>query len=369
MTITALQRTSTTNTQVNSLTFNQILDELVTRFILNVPEEELESLDRLFFQIEEAHWFYEDFLRGNNKHLPSLSFKQFVDRMFEHCTFLAPFREAIEKHTQSFYQYKSKVPVYGAILLNQSRDKVLLVKGWNSKSWSFPRGKINQNEQEVACAIREVKEEIGFDITGYINSKNFIKVNFNEQSVKLYIVTDIPENVHFAPQTRREIRAIEWHSISQIMQTKRPGNNQYIFVATFINKLNKWIVKQNGMEQKQSVTKTKTQERKTQNRKRRISNELEQQTTQPNKPEEVKQSEAKPAISTLLTRSTTPQTILEQRYHPQISTSVLLNNLSQQQQLNHQPVYTPSASLYSLLNNNGSSAHNRIWMNGTTVTV
>jgi hypothetical protein len=27
-----------------------------------VPEEELQSVDRLFFQIEQAHWFYEDFL-------------------------------------------------------------------------------------------------------------------------------------------------------------------------------------------------------------------------------------------------------------------------------------------------------------------
>ena len=32
-----------------------------------------------------------------------------------------------------FMQYKCKVPVCGAILLNDTLDKVLLVKGWESK--------------------------------------------------------------------------------------------------------------------------------------------------------------------------------------------------------------------------------------------
>jgi hypothetical protein len=38
-----------------------VLNDLELRFILNLPEEELNSADRLFFQLEQAHWFYEDF--------------------------------------------------------------------------------------------------------------------------------------------------------------------------------------------------------------------------------------------------------------------------------------------------------------------
>ena len=32
----------------------------------------------------------------------------------------------------------------------------VLVKGWKGTSWSFPRGKKNKDEEDDACAIREV---------------------------------------------------------------------------------------------------------------------------------------------------------------------------------------------------------------------
>ena len=35
--------------------------------MLNLPREELETIHRLFFQIEQAYWFYEDFLADASK--------------------------------------------------------------------------------------------------------------------------------------------------------------------------------------------------------------------------------------------------------------------------------------------------------------
>jgi hypothetical protein len=35
------------------------LDDVQTRFLLNLPENELSSADRIFFQLEQAHWYYE----------------------------------------------------------------------------------------------------------------------------------------------------------------------------------------------------------------------------------------------------------------------------------------------------------------------
>ena len=34
----------------------EVFDDLATRFILTCPEEEFSSFERLFFQIELAHW-------------------------------------------------------------------------------------------------------------------------------------------------------------------------------------------------------------------------------------------------------------------------------------------------------------------------
>lgn len=55
-------------------------------------------------------------------------------------------------------QYRFRIPVCGAIILNANLDKCVLVKGWSSKSgWGFPKGKINQDEEYDCCAVREVK--------------------------------------------------------------------------------------------------------------------------------------------------------------------------------------------------------------------
>jgi hypothetical protein len=51
-----------------------------SRFILNIPEEEFKSSDRLFFQIEQAHWFYLDFYRERNPQLPNLTLQKFGEK-------------------------------------------------------------------------------------------------------------------------------------------------------------------------------------------------------------------------------------------------------------------------------------------------
>lgn len=39
--------------------------------------------------------------------------------------------------------------------------------------YSFPKGKVNKNESGVECAIREVWEEVGYDISKKISDKVF----------------------------------------------------------------------------------------------------------------------------------------------------------------------------------------------------
>lgn len=50
-------------------------------------------------------------------------------------------------------------------MINDGMDKVLLVKGWSNKSgWTFPKGKINKDEPEIECAIREVGLFFVYDV-------------------------------------------------------------------------------------------------------------------------------------------------------------------------------------------------------------
>ncbi|KAK3710364.1 hypothetical protein QZH41_002803 [Actinostola sp. cb2023] len=42
-------------------------------------------------------------------------------------------------------------------------------------SWGFPKGKVNKDEDEFECAIREVCEETGFDMRNYADPENYIE--------------------------------------------------------------------------------------------------------------------------------------------------------------------------------------------------
>ncbi|KAL9651664.1 hypothetical protein ABK040_001609 [Willaertia magna] len=217
----------------------EVLDELCVKFILNCPEEEHESFDRLFFQIEEAYWFYLDFYRENDPSLPKLNLHQFADKVFAHCPYLKPYQATVEQHIKSFINYKTSVPVCGVVLLDESLENVVLVKGWNSKSWSFPRGKINKDEEEVTCAIREGKEEVGFDCSSYILRDQYLEGQFSEQYVKLFISPFVPIATKFNTQTRKEISQICWFNIDEIMRKEAKGN--FWSVKPFLQDLKQWI--------------------------------------------------------------------------------------------------------------------------------
>ena len=87
----------------------------------------------------------------------------------------------------------------------------MLVRGIKaSASWSFPRGKINQDERDDVCAAREVLEETGFDAEGMLNLEWYIETTMRNQNMRLYIIPGVPMDVDFAPRTRGEIGVSLW---------------------------------------------------------------------------------------------------------------------------------------------------------------
>ncbi|KAG5300816.1 aminomethyltransferase [Histoplasma ohiense] len=236
------------------------LDDLCVRFIINLPREELESVERICFQVEEAQWFYEDFIRPLDPNLPSLSLRAFALRIFQHCPLMSQWSHYHHSTAFSeFLAYKTRVPVRGAILLNQDMDEVVLVKGWKKNAnWSFPRGKINKDEKDLDCAIREVYEETGFDIkaAGLVKDEKkmkYIEIPMREQNMRLYVLRDVPRNTIFEPRTRKEISKIEWYKLSELPTLKKSKqietnghnlSNKFYMVAPFLGPLKKWIAQQ-----------------------------------------------------------------------------------------------------------------------------
>ena len=106
-------------------------------------------------------------------------------------------------YVQVWCNYKQMIPTSGAIILNEDLTQVLLCRGWKSgSSWGFPKGKMNEEEPMDLCAIREVEEETGFDITPYMDSEHRIRKQIGSQSNTLFIIPHVPINTKFKPQVR-----------------------------------------------------------------------------------------------------------------------------------------------------------------------
>lgn len=141
-----------------------------------------------------------------------MNLRQFCLLIFQVCPFLSVY--SAEQHLSAYSQflaYKTRVPVRGAIMLNENMDEVVLVKGWKKgANWSFPRGKINKDEKDLDCAIREVYEETGFDIAaaGLVpdeSNTKYIEVTMREQHMQLYVFRGVSMDTPFQARTRKEI--------------------------------------------------------------------------------------------------------------------------------------------------------------------
>ncbi|WZZ38270.1 hypothetical protein YC2023_034529 [Brassica napus] len=151
-----------------------------SRFVLNVPEEDQQSFERILFLVEYA--YYEDNAVENDPTLKSLSLKEF---------------------TSLYY----------------------------------------------ACAMREVLEETGFDISKLLKKEEYIEFTFRQQRLRLYIVAGVADDTAFAPQTKKEISEIAWHWVDHL----QPASNEVIthgvaglklyMVAPFLASLKSWISK------------------------------------------------------------------------------------------------------------------------------
>jgi mRNA-decapping enzyme subunit 2 len=140
--------------------------------------------------------------------------------------------------------------------LDQTLNYVLLVQGFGGKSWGFPKGKINEKESLVNCAVREVKEETGYDCESGIKTEWFLERQICETSIRLYIIRDVDTNYSFKPLARNEIKEIKWFNVNELpLKTddvihNNNYANQFFTVMPFVKPLRKWIARERAIERK-----------------------------------------------------------------------------------------------------------------------
>ncbi|KAL0452164.1 UNVERIFIED_CONTAM: decapping enzyme subunit [Sesamum latifolium] len=281
----ALHRSSSAPSK-NALPPQELLDDLCSRFVLNVPKEDQQSFERILFLVEYAHWFYEDNSVEKNPSLKSLTLKEFTSLLFNNCDVLKPYVAHIDDIFKDFTSYKVRVPVTGAIILDETYERCLLVKGWKGSSWSFPRGKKSKDEEDHKCAIRECPDSSIVVMTSQsfipsftcmlyaktyelllnsyfdwyrslrkqvlmfsklLNKDEYIEMIFGQQRVRLYIVAGVKDDTAFAPLTKKEISEIAWQRIDELQPTNDDVISRGItglklyMVAPFLASLRSWI--------------------------------------------------------------------------------------------------------------------------------
>ena len=258
----------------------EALENVHTRFLLNVPASELKTFDRIFFQIEQAWWFYEDFIADVNPELNLPRFtalKPFARVMFDYSALLDS--KKFQEMWTAFGVYKQGIANYGCILLNVDCTKLILCQVYNGNTFMLPAGKINQKEDGGDAAARETYEETGFDpscnsgLTAQWKESNpalitwetemkeshLLKVTEDRGRGKqryCYIVIGVPEEFPFSPVARKEVASVQWHPIDDV-----PKPN--FAVMPFVAQLKKWLRKNN---QKQSKPRKRTPKRGTASR-------------------------------------------------------------------------------------------------------
>lgn len=237
-------------------TLERCLEDLIVRFVVNCPEEDLSSIERVLFQIEEAHWFYQDFLRTLNPLLPSMKMKQFTNKLIEQCPLIWKWGDPSEALAQ-FGKYKSTIPVRGCALLNSTMDKLLLVKGIESPSWGFPRGKISKGEKDIDCALRELEEETGFDASDLIDEDEFVERTIKGKNYKIFIIKGVPEDTIFIPKVRYEIVDIQWMDIKFLTKAVKTTSNYYL-VGSMLKSILSYIKRVKNSESEDELKKLAT---------------------------------------------------------------------------------------------------------------
>jgi 8-oxo-dGTP diphosphatase len=105
----------------------------------------------------------------------------------------------------------------GAVLWREETPfelEILLVHRPQYDDWSFPKGKVDDDESTIAAAFREVKEETGYSaVFGQYLGASSYKFDDGKKKVKYWMAQALPHANSFMPN--EEIDKIEWVSIKE----------------------------------------------------------------------------------------------------------------------------------------------------------
>jgi len=115
---------------------------------------------------------------------------------------------------------------------------------WNETEWEFPKGRRNQKEKDLDCALREFEEETGIPQSKIIVVENILPfeeifIGSNHKAYKhKYFLAPYPGNdTDLTHYQETEVSKIEWKSMDTCLESIRPYNLEKREIIQNINKV------------------------------------------------------------------------------------------------------------------------------------
>jgi len=128
--------------------------------------------------------------------------------------------------------------VHSKLKFNTNRETIIeLIQNsktnWECAEWEFPKGRMQQNETEIECALREFEEETHI-------SKNNINLIYNlcpleefytSTNDKMYKITYFlsqlkNEEPNLLSFQEEEVSKMEWKDLDECLESIRPCNKE-----------------------------------------------------------------------------------------------------------------------------------------------
>ena len=114
---------------------------------------------------------------------------------------------------------------------------------WEEPEWGFPKGRRNQFETDILCALREYEEETGYDSKDLELIKNilpyeeiFIGSNYKSYKHK-YFVGRSNEPIQKRPFQESEVSNLKWFTYEEAFDKIRPYNIERKQILTMIHSM------------------------------------------------------------------------------------------------------------------------------------
>lgn len=125
-----------------------------------------------------------------------------------------------------------RINVVYSLITDQTKTKVLMVNNNDNGTWSLPGGAVEGNESLEAAAIREAKEETGFNIMVHgivaVNEAKLLK--YDEHALFITFRAEIigGHREITRPDEIKEVEWIDFERANELMPYYKDGINKIV---------------------------------------------------------------------------------------------------------------------------------------------